>query len=161
MAELMALVTIRAGDSLVQARLEADGVVTVDGTRFEVSSCGGGFWTVRGENATWQVAVAGPPDRPWVAIDGQAAVVEVEQPGIRGRRSRDASGEGMVAPMPATVVKVNVGPGTAVDAGDVVLVLEAMKMELPIRAPRAGLIKAVRCTPGELVQPGVPLVDFE
>jgi 3-methylcrotonyl-CoA carboxylase alpha subunit len=39
-------------------------------------------------------------------------------------------------------------------------VLEAMKMELPIRAPREGIIAAVHCEPGELVQPGVALVDL-
>jgi urea carboxylase len=39
--------------------------------------------------------------------------------------------------------------------------LEAMKMELPIAAPRDGRVRSVACTPGELVQPGVPLVDLE
>ena len=66
-----------------------------------------------------------------------------------------------MAPMPATVVKVLVGPGQSVAEGDTVLVLEAMKMELPIRAPRAGLIAAVHCAQGDLVQPGVALVDLE
>jgi biotin carboxyl carrier protein len=41
-----------------------------------------------------------------------------------------------------------------------VLVLEAMKMELPIRAPADGRVVSVSCTPGELVQPGVPLVEI-
>ena len=67
----------------------------------------------------------------------------------------------MTAPMPATVVKVLVEPGQAVAEGDTVLVLEAMKMELPIRAPRAGVVKAVHCAQGELVQPGVALVELE
>jgi biotin carboxyl carrier protein len=40
-------------------------------------------------------------------------------------------------------------------------VLEAMKMELPVRAPRAGRISAIRCKPGELVQPGIALVELE
>jgi biotin carboxyl carrier protein len=39
--------------------------------------------------------------------------------------------------------------------------LEAMKMELPIRAARAGRVKALACREGELVQPGVPLVEME
>jgi biotin carboxyl carrier protein len=63
--------------------------------------------------------------------------------------------------MPATVVKVLVEPGRTIAAGEVVLVLEAMKMELPIRSPRDGVVAAVRCTQGELVQPGVALVELE
>jgi biotin carboxyl carrier protein len=41
------------------------------------------------------------------------------------------------------------------------LVLEAMKMELPVRTPRAGVVQAVHCAQGELVQPGVALIDLE
>jgi biotin carboxyl carrier protein len=48
-----------------------------------------------------------------------------------------------------------------VKAGDVLIVLEAMKMELPLRSPRDGVIKSVRCKKGELVQPGVALLDYE
>ena len=44
---------------------------------------------------------------------------------------------------------------------DVLIALEAMKMELPIRAPRDGVVKAVHCQPGELVQPGQVLLDLE
>jgi 3-methylcrotonyl-CoA carboxylase alpha subunit len=62
--------------------------------------------------------------------------------------------------MPATVIRVAVKPGAAVGKGDTLLVLEAMKMELPIRAPFDGVIKAVHCKAGDLVQPGVPLLDF-
>jgi 3-methylcrotonyl-CoA carboxylase alpha subunit len=41
-----------------------------------------------------------------------------------------------------------------------VIVLEAMKMELPVHAPRAGIVAAVHCTPGDLVQPGVALLEL-
>jgi 3-methylcrotonyl-CoA carboxylase alpha subunit len=63
--------------------------------------------------------------------------------------------------MPATVIKILVAPGSAVKTGDTVLLLEAMKMELPIRAPADAVIKAVHCREGDLVQPDVALVDFE
>jgi biotin carboxyl carrier protein len=43
----------------------------------------------------------------------------------------------------------------------VLVVLEAMKMELPLKAPRDGSVKSVRCAPGELVQPGAPLIEIE
>jgi biotin carboxyl carrier protein len=54
-----------------------------------------------------------------------------------------------------------VAPGDAVTAGQTLLVLEAMKMELPVRAPGDGRVKAVHCKAGDLVQPEVSLIDFE
>ena len=66
-----------------------------------------------------------------------------------------------MAPMPATVVAINTAPGQAVNEGDTLIVLEAMKMELPIKAPRSGVVKAVHCAKGELVQPGVNLLEIE
>jgi 3-methylcrotonyl-CoA carboxylase alpha subunit len=62
--------------------------------------------------------------------------------------------------MPATVVKVLVTPGQEVRGGDTLIKLEAMKMELPVRAPHDGVVKAVRCREGELVQAGVRLLDL-
>jgi acetyl-CoA/propionyl-CoA carboxylase biotin carboxyl carrier protein len=67
----------------------------------------------------------------------------------------------LAAPMPATVASIHVSPGQDVATGDLLVMLEAMKMELPIRAPRAGRVKAVACRRGELVQPGVALVELE
>jgi biotin carboxyl carrier protein len=62
--------------------------------------------------------------------------------------------------MPATVTQVHVTPGQQVQAGDVLLTLEAMKMELPIRASAAGVVKSINCRTGELVRPGNPLVEL-
>jgi biotin carboxyl carrier protein len=63
--------------------------------------------------------------------------------------------------MPARVVKVQVQPGDQVKKGDVAVLLEAMKMELPIRAFGDGVVTAVHCRAGDLVQPDVPLVEIE
>ena len=69
--------------------------------------------------------------------------------------------DALAAPMPATVAAVLVQPGAVVAAGDTLVRLEAMKMELAIRAPAAGRVTAVDCRAGELVQPGRPLVTLE
>ena len=66
-----------------------------------------------------------------------------------------------MSPMPATVVAINATPGQAVTEGETLIVLEAMKMELPIKAPRSGVVKAVHCAKGDLVQPGVNLLELE
>ena len=62
--------------------------------------------------------------------------------------------------MPATVLKVNAKPGDAVKKGDVVVLLEAMKMELPLRAPADTTVAAVHCQEGELVDGDAVLVQF-
>jgi 3-methylcrotonyl-CoA carboxylase alpha subunit len=62
--------------------------------------------------------------------------------------------------MSATVVRILVKPGDSVSNGDVLIALEAMKMELPIRAPRDGVVKAIHCQAGDLVQPGQQLIEF-
>jgi biotin carboxyl carrier protein len=95
----------------------------------------------------------------WVAIDGGVAVVPA--PVREGRRrSRAAASHDLEAPMPATVTRVVASVGQQVSAGDVLVLLEAMKMELAIRAPRDGVVAKIACEPGALVQPGVPLVEL-
>ena len=62
--------------------------------------------------------------------------------------------------MPARVIRILVQPGSAVKKGDTLIVLEAMKMELPIRAPADGKVAAVHCRDGELVQADAVLIDL-
>jgi 3-methylcrotonyl-CoA carboxylase alpha subunit len=95
----------------------------------------------------------------WVFIDGVAHLIV---PAAAGRRTASRDDESALsAPMPATVIAVNVEPGQAVLRGDVLITLEAMKMELAINAPRDGRVRRVACRAGELVQPGAPLVELE
>jgi 3-methylcrotonyl-CoA carboxylase alpha subunit len=62
--------------------------------------------------------------------------------------------------MPARVIRILVRPGTLVKKGDTLVVLEAMKMELPIRAPADAMVTTVHCREGELVQSEAVLVDL-
>jgi biotin carboxyl carrier protein len=65
------------------------------------------------------------------------------------------------APMPGLVRAVTVAVGDSVEAGQRLVLLEAMKMENEIHAPRAGTVKAVRVAAGETVENGRPLVVLE
>jgi pyruvate carboxylase subunit B len=67
----------------------------------------------------------------------------------------------VVAPMPGLIVKVHVGVGERVEAGQAVVVMEAMKMENELRAPGAGTVTAIHATVGVAVEKGVRLVEFE
>jgi acetyl/propionyl-CoA carboxylase alpha subunit len=93
----------------------------------------------------------------WVFLDGVTYVLE---PTRRGRAAAAHDTAALSAPMPATVTHIHVAPDQAVASGDLLVTLEAMKMELPIRAPGPGIVVAINCTVGELVQPGEPLVDL-
>jgi pyruvate carboxylase subunit B len=66
----------------------------------------------------------------------------------------------LVAPMPGLIVRVNVQPGDAVQAGQGLVVMEAMKMENELRAAVAGTVKAVRIAPGATVEKGAVLVEL-
>ena len=68
------------------------------------------------------------------------------------------SGEAVNAPMPGNILKVNVQNGQAVKAGEVLVVLEAMKMENEIMAPKAGTVTQVVAAKGASVASGDPLV---
>ena len=72
-----------------------------------------------------------------------------------------ATGGPVVAPMPGQIVSVSVAEGDRVQAGEVLLVLEAMKMEHPVRAPGPGKVAAVRCAPGDRVEEGAELVSVD
>jgi biotin carboxyl carrier protein len=96
--------------------------------------------------------------RTWVFVEGETFVLEPPQT-RRGGTSADTAS--LAAPMPATVTQIHVKAGDRVQPGDALVTLEAMKMELAIRASVDATVKAVNCQPGELVQPGRPLVDLE
>jgi biotin carboxyl carrier protein len=141
--------------------IAADGRVRVgDGPPLTVTPIGDGRYAVSDGVTRTNVRVAGPPDARLVSAGGQAARLEIEPEGqVPLKKRRAGSGE-TSAPMPATVFDIGVEIGQHVEAGEVLLTLEAMKMELPVRAPRAGTVLAIRCRVGELVQPGVPLVEL-
>lgn len=69
-----------------------------------------------------------------------------------------ASGEVVKAPMPGNILKIDVAPGQKVEEGDVLIVLEAMKMENEIVAAKSGTVAQVAVSKGAVVETGAPLV---
>jgi biotin carboxyl carrier protein len=114
---------------------------------------------VEGASAARHVFAVLASDVAWVSVDNQVFEVHVSTTG-RATRSSARDHDALAPPMSATVVRIAVKPGDRVRQGDLLVALEAMKMELPIRAPRDGVVTAVRCTEGELVQPGTQLVEL-
>ena len=99
--------------------------------------------------------------RTWVFIEGRTYAVEADADNAAQRVHATDDQVALSAPMPATVIALKVAPGQEVAAGDLLVLLEAMKMEVPITAPRAGRVKSLACREGDLVQAGVPLLELE
>lgn len=71
----------------------------------------------------------------------------------------EGQGDGIIrAPMAGSIWSLELGPGARVSQGQVLMILEAMKMENQIRAPRAGQVKEVLVGPGDLVEKGQKLI---
>jgi acetyl-CoA/propionyl-CoA carboxylase biotin carboxyl carrier protein len=71
-----------------------------------------------------------------------------------------SSGAGLVSPMQGTVVKIAVEEGATVEVGDLIIVLEAMKMEQPLTAHKAGVITNLTAVIGITVTSGTNLCDI-
>ncbi|MPZ20022.1 MAG: hypothetical protein GEV06_19215 [Luteitalea sp.] len=97
----------------------------------------------------------------WVFVDGEVVVLELQTSQRRRARRRSSAHDALTTPMPATVVRLFVEPGDRVTQNMPLAILEAMKMELPLRAPRDGVVRRVMCHEGDLVQPGPPLIELE
>ena len=99
-------------------------------------------------------AVAAPAAAPVAAAPAAApaAAAPAAPAAVTG------AGEAVAAPMPGTIVKINVTQGQAVKAGEVLCVLEAMKMENDITAPKDGTVTQVVTSKGASVSSGDPLV---
>ncbi len=78
----------------------------------------------------------------------------------RAGSAPEAAAAALSATIPAVVSQVLVSPGDAVREGDRLVLLESMKMVIPIIAPHAGTVTAIHCAAGEAVQPGVQLIDL-
>lgn len=109
------------------------------------------------DGTTERVRVAG-------ARQGDGRRLWVEGRGLTAERVRRGGGAAtqgsLAAAIPAVVSQILVAPGDAVAAGDKLILLESMKMVIPIVSPRDGIVARVLCAPGESVPAGVPLVEL-
>jgi acetyl/propionyl-CoA carboxylase alpha subunit len=153
------ILILRSGDRDYHASLDESGLVSIDRhPAVLVRVVGPGELRIGNESGR-RAWVSGTGETRWVFLDGEVFELEVQREGRR-RASADARGA-LSAPMPATVIRVDAAPGDRVRKGESLIILEAMKMELPVRAPADGTVIAVLCKAGDLVKAGAPLVELE
>ena len=108
--------------------------------------------------ATRRIRVMRTPAGVWVGWPGGAKFFAPERPGAA---AGDADGASEVrAPMTAKVVKVPARAGADVAADEVLVILQAMKMEYRLTSPRAGKVERIHCAEGEMVDLGATLVTL-
>ena len=123
--------------------------VTLNGRTYEVEVEAGKAMLLAEYEA---VAPAAPAAAPAAAAPAAPAAAPAAAPVVTG------AGEAVNAPMPGNILKVNVTAGQAVKAGTVLVVLEAMKMENEIMAPKDGTVSQVLVQKGSTVDTDAPLV---
>lgn len=126
------------------------------------------------KSASVPVTASGP-ETYTVKLNGKAFVVEVSEGGDIGEvkeqvaggakepapsAEAESSGESIDAPLAGNIFKVNVRPGDQVAEGDVVIILEAMKMETEVRASSAGTVSKVNVSEGDSVAVGDSLIEL-
>lgn len=95
---------------------------------------------------------------PAVAAPAAPAAPVAAAPAAAPAAGALAAGEVITSPMPGNILKINVAQGQHVSEGDVLIVLEAMKMENEISATKSGTVAQINVTKGAVVETGTPLV---
>lgn len=139
-----------------QATMSKKFRITINGETYEVE-----VEDLGGDAPVRRAPVAAPVNVPQAA----APVVQPSAPAPKpeakpAAKPAVASANDVTAPMPGTILDVKVNVGDAVQAGQTVLILEAMKMENEIAAPAAGTVKAIHVSKGAAVNPGDVLITI-
>lgn len=117
---------------------------------------------LRSRNAVSRIDVVREGRAVLVGLSGHAWRLQPPAPpSLQRTVAGAAGGRGLTAPMPGIVVKVSVREGERVEAHQLLLILEAMKMEHAIEAPSAGVVRRIHFAPGELVPAGATLIDLD
>lgn len=162
--------TVEIGDFDAQVRVVVDGHERL----LDIRALDAGVWSVVEGVVARLIQVDGEPKKLTIEVshpDGEprSCMAEVSDDDhaaasrVRGPSAGAAAGAGPLtlrAPIPGKVVKVLVKSGTCVEAGQALLVLEAMKMENELRAPRDGVVSLLHVTEGAAVETGQDLISL-
>ena len=161
--------TVKTGEREHEVTVDRhDGLfrVVVDGQEHlvDVRRLEADFHSIMMEGRSYELSIEPDGDRYHVRHGASQRTVVFTDATRRARDELRAGGHGplsIVSVMPGKVVRVLVAVGDAVEAGQGLVVVEAMKMENEIGAPRAGRIIAIHVEPGRAVEAGAPLLVIE
>ena len=161
-------ISAKVGAQVVEVTIERSNghyVVEIDGVRHEVDAhkLEADFFSLLWEGRSYEVSVEARGDSYHVRHGAAEQVVSLTDPSRRARElGAVADGPAHVTTlMPGKVVRVLVQDGDKVDAGQGIVVVEAMKMENELAAPRPGRVRSLRVEPGQSVEAGAVLAVIE
>lgn len=155
----MTPVPLRYGAETREVRLEGGAARIGDrAVEFEAVERAGRLAEIRNGGRRHRVAAAAFGDRIFVWCDG--VVFPFEKPRTAGRTAGAEHAGDLISPMPGRVRRTLAAAGDIVARGQVLLVLEAMKMEHAIRAPMDGILRKLLVREGDLVEAGVELAEI-
>ena len=132
---------------------------------FDVTSLQNGLLSVLVQGKSYEVRQEVAGSETSVVVGHERFKATVRDPrSLRSRGRGGDSGQGprkIVAPMPGKVVRIVAPPGAEVEAGQPVLVIEAMKMQNELKAPKKGKVRRITVTEGAAVEAGQTLAEVE
>jgi acetyl/propionyl-CoA carboxylase alpha subunit len=147
-------VTLREGDVERAVRIHGNGPYELDGHVAVRSKAEPHEWTID----AFPAAAAREGTMCWVALRGETYELDTS---LRPRNVELTIGSEVAAPMPGVVIAAQTKADQKVRRGDLLFVVEAMKMELRVEAPSDGVVKRVLATVGQQVERGQRLAEFE
>jgi biotin carboxyl carrier protein len=157
-------------DESFEIGLRDGGEIVVDGephTANMESAGGTSLYSLLVDNSSYEVHVEEREGAYRVLLLGQRYHIRVEDEGTRrvsrARKEARSSEDAVIvlkSPIPGLIFDVPVTEGQPVQQGDILVIVEAMKMENELRAPRDGVVKATFIVPGDSVDKGQPLVTL-
>ena len=139
----LAHVEVLLGDNMKKRK------VKVDGEDFDVE--------LEKQGNVWNVSIEGESFN----IEVEGSSVGESSGGKRKKRGRGKKSGTISSTIPGKIVSISVEEGDNVTEGDVVMILEAMKMQNEIQAPLSGTVTAINCKPGDSIEANSPLVVIQ
>jgi len=138
--------------------------IDLDHSGAQIASAEPGVYSILMDGRSYEARIEQSDSAVIVFIDGHRFEVEIRDPRRWSRQTGKQGVEGrlnVAAPMPGKVVRLLVGPGDTVEAGQGLLVVEAMKMQNEMKAPKAGRVISVTAREGATVTAGEVLATIE
>ena len=155
-------VRLEQGGALQAVRVQSGRVVVGDASfRVEDLHSGAGSIAVRLNGRVHTAALLRDGSAIHLMLDGETTVFECVQDSTTGRADLLDGADRIVSPMPGQVISLAVAVGEVVEKGDLLAVIEAMKMEHSVIAPCAGEVTAVHCAPGQRIDEHARLLELE
>jgi 3-methylcrotonyl-CoA carboxylase alpha subunit len=117
--------------------------------------------TLRAGGRAWPIHIARDDDKTFIQVAGRSFTVRIVEP-LTAFADADAGKSDLTAraPMPGTIVSVRTKPGARVSKGEILMVIESMKLETAITASRDGVVETIHLAAGDTFDRDAPLVSL-